>query len=195
MENVPLAGRHPLMRAVEERFCQNGYGISSMLLNASFYGVPQARKRYFLVGRRGGPNNGELAFFMLDSAEQPLTVREHFKSIGLDCGKDHYYRHPRNCQRRGIFSMDEPCPTIRGQDRRMPKHYAGHPGDSAKPGRRIKNLTLTERAAIQTFPLSFKFEGIKSHLNQMIGNAVPVKLAEHVARVIMLWEKTLERRL
>ena len=37
---------------------------------------------------------------------------------------------------------------------------------------------------IQTFPRSFKFVGTKTEQEQMIGNAVPVKLAEYVARSI-----------
>jgi DNA (cytosine-5)-methyltransferase 1 len=42
-----------------------------------------------------------------------------------------------------------------------------------------------ERSYIQTFPRDFKFEGTKSNLNTMIGNAVPVKLAEYVARALL----------
>ena len=38
---------------------------------------------------------------------------------------------------------------------------------------------------IQTFPRSFKFVGTKTEQEQMIGNAVPVKLAEYVARSIV----------
>lgn len=38
---------------------------------------------------------------------------------------------------------------------------------------------------IQTFPKNFIFEGTKSNLEQMIGNAVPVKMAEFVANAIL----------
>ncbi|MEK0195503.1 DNA cytosine methyltransferase [Microcoleus anatoxicus] len=38
---------------------------------------------------------------------------------------------------------------------------------------------------MQTFPKTFKFKGNKSDLEQMIGNAVPVKLAEYVAGCIL----------
>ena len=34
---------------------------------------------------------------------------------------------------------------------------------------------------IQTFPASFKLGGSKTEVEQIIGNAVPVKLAEYVA--------------
>jgi DNA (cytosine-5)-methyltransferase 1 len=42
-------------------------------------------------------------------------------------------------------------------------------------------LTSEERAWIQTFPKSFKLIGNKSDIEQVIGNAVPVKLAHYVA--------------
>jgi DNA (cytosine-5)-methyltransferase 1 len=35
---------------------------------------------------------------------------------------------------------------------------------------------------IQTFPEDFDLKGAKSDIEQIIGNAVPVKLAEYVAR-------------
>jgi DNA (cytosine-5)-methyltransferase 1 len=37
---------------------------------------------------------------------------------------------------------------------------------------------------IQTFPPNFKWAGNKTETEQMIGNAVPVKLAEHVANAL-----------
>jgi hypothetical protein len=50
-------------------------------------------------------------------------------------------------------------------------------------------LTSEERARIQTFPKTFKWEGInKSALEQIIGNAVPVNLAKFVGRAVMEYE-------
>jgi DNA (cytosine-5)-methyltransferase 1 len=45
----------------------------------------------------------------------------------------------------------------------------------------MRCLTTLERAQIQTFPKSFIFPGSKTDSEQVIGNAVPVKLAEYVA--------------
>ncbi|MCY7390393.1 MAG: DNA cytosine methyltransferase, partial [Leptolyngbyaceae cyanobacterium CAN_BIN12] len=42
-----------------------------------------------------------------------------------------------------------------------------------------------ERACVQTFPENFLFSGSKSNLEQLIGNAVPVKLAEYVAIAVL----------
>jgi len=112
-----------------------------------------------------------------------MTVREY---LGNRLGINYYYRHPRSYKRRAIFSIDEPSPTIRGVNRPIPKSYQSHPGDAASLSSNIRPLTTIERSYIQTFPENFSFEGSKTNLEQMIGNAVPVKLAEYVARCI--WE-------
>jgi DNA (cytosine-5)-methyltransferase 1 len=49
---------------------------------------------------------------------------------------------------------------------------------------RLRPLTTIEQSYIQTFSKTFKFKGNKSDLEQMIGNAVPIKLAEYVARCL-----------
>jgi DNA (cytosine-5)-methyltransferase 1 len=50
---------------------------------------------------------------------------------------------------------------------------------------KIRPLTTQERSYIQTFPSYFKWAGQnKSDLEQIIGNAVPVNLAEYVANAI-----------
>ena len=94
---------------------------------------------------------------------------------------EYYYRHPRNYNRRAIFSIDEPAPTIRGVNRPVPKGYPGHPKDACPISENVRALTTLERSLIQTFPATFKWCGNKTEMEQMIGNAVPVKLAEYVA--------------
>jgi DNA (cytosine-5)-methyltransferase 1 len=49
----------------------------------------------------------------------------------------------------------------------------------------VRALTTRERAYLQTFPDDYKLEGLKSNLEQLIGNAVPVKMAEFIARQIL----------
>jgi len=104
--------------------------------------------------------------------------------FGESLGLEFYYRHPRSYARRGIFSIYEPSPTVRGVNRPMPKTYKKHNGDKCEPSDKVRALTTIERSYIQTFPKTFEFEGTKSNLEQMIGNAVPVKLAEYIANCI-----------
>lgn len=46
-------------------------------------------------------------------------------------------------------------------------------------------LTVRECAVLQTFPIDFKFSGTRSQKMQLIGNAVPPKLAEAFAQSLM----------
>lgn len=184
MENVDRAQNSKTYKAARKLFIEAGYGLNERVLDASFCGVPQKRKRFFCVGLKGGKEGFLDA--QIDSllGDRPMTVRDYMKG---ELGIEYYYRHPRNYSRRGIFSIDEPSPTIRGVNRPLPKGYPGHSGDAARPGKHVRPLTTLERARVQTFPKNFHFEGGKTDLEQMIGNAVPVKLAEFVGRAIVLY--------
>lgn len=105
-----------------------------------------------------------------------MTIRGY---LGDEFGFDSYYRHPRNYNRRGVFSIDEPAPTIRGVNRPVPPGYRKHSNDVAEPSL-VRALTPEERGRIQTFPTEFVFVGSAVDKSQMIGNAVPVELAAYV---------------
>ena len=157
------------------------YGISRRVIDACRVGVPQTRKRLITVGIYDN-NFDDKVGEMLDAglSDHKTTLREYF---GDELGTEYIYRHPRSYARRGIFSIDEPCPTVRGVNRPIPGGYPGHPGDPA-PASKARPLTTQERARVQTFE-GWTWEGSKTDLEQMIGNAVPVKLAEYIARVIL----------
>lgn len=188
MENVSRIEKSNILKIAMEIFKTNGYGLTKQVLNASHCGVPQRRKRFFLVGRMNGQDN-ELAYFLSrNQSKEEMTLHNYF---GNDLGVEYYYRHPRSYARRGIFSIHEPSPTIRGVNRPMPKTYKKHHGDKCEPSEKVRALTTIERSYIQTFPKEFKFEGTKSNLEQMIGNAVPVNLAEYIARCIKEFQQKL----
>ncbi len=178
MENVPRALKSGAFAAAKKIFHESGYGLTVRVLDASLCGVPQRRKRLFVVGELGGEDD------FLDDAldgglsKKRMTLRDYF---GQKLGFEYYYRHPRSYLRRAVFSIDEPSPTVRGVNRPVPKGYPGHPGDARRMDKNIRPLTTKERSLIQTFPRSFKLAGAKTHLEQIIGNAVPVRLAEYVA--------------
>jgi DNA (cytosine-5)-methyltransferase 1 len=71
-------------------------------------------------------------------------------------------------------------------NRPVPPGYRGHPHDARALDGAIRAMTAQERALVQTFPADFKFSGAKTSIERMIGNAVPVMLAEFVARAL-LW--------
>lgn len=181
MENVERITKSHILKEALQIFKKFGYGISYQVLDASFCGVPQSRKRFFLVGHRGSPDNFLNPYFNKNLSSKPLTLFDYFgKSLGIE----YYYRHPRSYARRGIFSIYEPSPTIRGVNRPIPKGYTKHEGDPVEISDKVRPLTTKERSLIQTFPETFIFTGSKTDLEQIIGNAVPVKLGEFVANCI-----------
>lgn len=189
MENVDRATKSKRYQSALKILQCAGYGLTLETLDASFYGVPQMRKRAFLVGQIDGLHNALKPFLRSKTTPNRVTVRQYWLENGKSLDIEHYYRHPRSYQRRGIFSIDEPSPTVRGVNRPIPPNYKKHPGDTCDLQGDVRPLTTLERGYLQTFPESFKFNGSKTDLEQMIGNAVPVKLAKFVAECILEFEE------
>ena len=182
MENVPNIQKSEKLIQVLDMFHKAGYGISRMVLDASKCGVPQKRRRYIVVGGLGEQEGFLDDILLAGQTKKSMTMRDYF---GDTLGFQYYFRVPRSYSRRGIFSIDEPSMTIRGVDRPIPPGYHGHPSDPSPLTPDIRILTPEERSWVQTFPRTFQWgERSKTNLNQAIGNAVPVKLAEYIAKCL-----------
>lgn len=182
MENVDRARNSHAFQEARAIFESLGYGLTQIVLDASRCGAPQKRKRFFCIGGLGESTNFLKARLMGKLADKDMTLRDYF---GTTLDFSFYYRHPRNYSRRAVFSIDEPAPTMRGVNRPIPKGYPGHPNDACPVTENVRCLTTLERALIQTFPADYHWTGNKTDMEQMIGNAVPVKLAEYVASALM----------
>jgi DNA (cytosine-5)-methyltransferase 1 len=189
MENVARAATSQAFKVALDIFKRANYGLTIQLLNAAHCGAPQSRKRLIVIGQLGGKDGFLDDALTSGLSEKPMTVRQYFRNR---LTFEHYYRHPRSYARRAIFSIDEPSPTIRGVNRPIPKGYPGHAGDPVPVTENLRSLTTQERARIQTFPASFQLPGTKSDVEQVIGNAVPVKLAEYVASRLANYIRELE---
>lgn len=182
MENVDRAIKAKIYREALSIFATAGYHLTIAVLDASLCGVPQRRKRVVVVGSLKESSVPLIDIYKNMQSDKPMTVRDY---LGDSLGIEFYYRHPRSYARRGIFSIDEPSPTVRGVNRPIPSGYPGHPGDAAPvTTKNLRQLTTKERSLLQTFPKEWVMIGAKSELEQIIGNAVPVKLGEFVGRAI-----------
>ena len=179
MENVDRLVSSVKFKTAARIFKKSGYGLTVRLLNAALCGAPQNRKRFFVIGELGGRDDFLGPYIDRSLGAKPLTVREF---LGNEIKADFYYRHPWSYKRRGVYSIDEPSATVRGVNRPVPPGYPGHHLDATKKLGEVRPLTTLERARVQTFPKNFQWAGTKTEREQMIGNAVPVKLAEFVAR-------------
>jgi DNA (cytosine-5)-methyltransferase 1 len=181
-ENVDRAIKSKAYLQAKTILKEAGYALTEKVLDASLCRVPQFRKRLFLIGELHVFGKDLDYFLNKNLSSKPMSLYDYF---GDSLGIEHYYRHPRSYKRRAIFSVYEPSPTIRGVNRPVPPKYTNHPGDSAPVTDELRPLTTQERSMIQTFPKDFIFEGNKSDLEQMIGNAVPVKMAEYLGKCIL----------
>lgn len=188
MENVERAASSEAYKKARAIFKEAEYGLTEKVLDASFCGVPQKRKRFFCIGYKNGQDSFLDGLLSTNQSVFPLTVREYFEQENYNLSTEYYYRHPRSYKRRGIFSVDEPSPTIRGVNRPKPGNYKKHNGDLVDPNG-VRNLTALERSLIQTFPQNFIWDDSSASTEQMIGNAVPVKLANYVATCLMRFIK------
>lgn len=182
MENVSTIIKTKKLISAKEIFKECGYGLTQIVLNAALCGVPQKRKRFFLIGKLGANDDFISPQIMSRLSTKEMTVKDYF---GDKIDIEYYYRHPRSYARRGIFSVNEPSPTIRGVNRPIPNGYSIHHNDPINSLEGVRPLTTKERSMIQTFPESFNFIGSKSEIEQMIGNAVPINLGKFVASAIL----------
>ena len=167
-----------------------GYRVKSRLFNAADYGVPQRRERVVFVGVR---NDIDFDYeFPKPSHDREganglprwIGVGEAFAGIP-DPDKSNklpnhvYSRYKLNFNGYiGHRPVDpaKPAPTVtaRGDDKGgvviLP-----HPEN-------MRRMTGRELATVQSFPLDFEFKGPLSSVYRQIGNAVPPRFAEALAR-------------
>lgn len=200
------------VEGIVQMFNESGYDIYIKLLNAVDYGISQDRKRVFYIGFRKDLN---VKFKFPNSTNNRLVLRDTIwdlksnaipalpknKSNGENCIiKNHEYMiggfSSIYMSRNRVRSWDEPSFTIQAGGRHAPIHPQAPKMIFVEQNKRIfvpgkedlyRRLSIRECARIQTFPDSFEFyykdvsDGYK-----MIGNAVPVELAFHVAKAVRM---------
>lgn len=189
-ENVYNIERFGTLPKMKETLRKAGYGLSCTVLDASRCGVPQARKRFILVGHLGSEDGFFDEALSAGLADKQMTVRDY---LGNKLGTQYYYMHPRSYARRAVFSIDEPSATIRGINRPIPANYKRHHADAAAISDGVRVLTTKERSYLQSFPEEFQLPGAKTNVELAIGNAVPPALAKYIASRIVAFEKDLTK--
>jgi DNA (cytosine-5)-methyltransferase 1 len=228
MENVAALARNrrwaDIIATLKETASLD-YKVELVVLNASHWGVPQARERMFLIGV---PQDG--ADFVLPdapTAKVPPTVRDALAQLppagdegnsslctaSITLAKSPVLRRSPyagmlfNGQGR-VMNLDRPAPTLpatmggnrtpivdEGQLYRRSKPWIesyherlfkhGMPVLPALPVEaELRRITVEEAAAIQTFPHDVPWQGRQSAHYRQIGNAVPPRLAYHVASAV-----------
>lgn len=214
MENVPglmLKHTRPYFDWVLAQLSAAGYLLNWAILNAADYGIPQKRRRLFILGSRKfqlrfpAPTHG------------PGTAQSHLGALHMlgpdpigdapncpvkyartpDLRPSPYAGHVYNGGGRPLNPVG-PCHTIIAASGGYKTHwidtlgiapeYHGHlqgggaPREGMVPGAR--RLSVEECAIIQTFPREMIFTGARSSQYKQVGDAVPPDLAFVVGRSV-----------
>jgi DNA (cytosine-5)-methyltransferase 1 len=199
---------------INDSFKNAGYLISSKLINAGDYGIPQDRKRVITIGYRSDLKK-EFDFNLLkrvskisslkdiiwDLKESAIPALETQKTNGENCAiANHEYMigdfSSMYMSRNRVRMWNEPSFTIQAGGRQAPIHPQANKMILVGKDKRIfdpnspspyRRLSVRECARIQTFPDNFKFYyNNLADGYKMIGNAVPVDLACAIAKVIKM---------
>ena len=183
-------GNGDVFQAIVEDFSNCGYDVYSTLVNAKDYGVPQDRERVIIVGFRKDLRVCEFEIPAYDGAN--MTLKDAIGDFPEPrpeevCTAPYSSRYMSRNRKRDWNNVSYTIPA-------MAKQVALWPGspDMIKLGTDrwifgeglTRRLSFKEAAAIQTFPKDMKFYGDLTSKYKQIGNAVPVKLAEHVANAV-----------
>lgn len=128
MENVVNAQKSATWAEARTILKRAGYGLTESKVDASRYGVPQSRRRLFVVGRIGERDGFLASSIAAAAADKPMTLRDLF---GATTPAAMYFPATSEA-RRSIWGPDEPAPTIRERSiRPLPVSYRAHPDDAA----------------------------------------------------------------
>lgn len=198
-----------------DRLKAAGYTISFELYNAANFGSPQIRERVVMIGKRNGKKMPYLSPTHSELGDNGLAKWRTLKDAlqGLDCKEHHYIEFPEkrlkyyrmlsegqywknlplDIQREamgkklelgggktGFFrrlNYSKPSPTL-VTNPTMPATDLCHPTEN-------RPLSVEEYSAIQEFPKHWKICGSILEQYKQIGNAVPIKLGEAIAKTIL----------
>lgn len=205
LENVAALATHnkgKTINSIIKEFQKLGYLTKYWIINASDYGVPQDRRRIFLVG-----SIYDTDFNFPSSNHKKTTIKDAIDDLpaianGEISGIPNHssMRHSTQMLEKMSYVKDggnrldipEDIRPKSGDIRKYVRYNSDKPsfcvtGDMRKIFHYSQNRALTNRelARIQTFPDSFIFCGSTISIQQQIGNAVPPKLSHILAVAIM----------
>ncbi len=184
--------------AILSDFSDKGYDVTISLVNAADYGVPQDRQRIIIVGVK--KEYGK-KFVMPEPFKERVTLKDALSDLPEAkeeeiCMAPYSSRYMSRNRKRGWDEIAYTVPAMAKQVTLWP----GSPDmiklgtDEWKFGEgKTRRLSYKEAAAIQTFPKDMVFCGDLTSKYKQIGNAVPVKLAEVVAREVYRMLQEIEK--
>ena len=187
LENVPGILNHDKGKTLEiilEELSNRDYKCHHTVLNASDFGVPQSRKRFYLVCFL---DNVEFSF-----PSPPMTYVDIGDYIETDVTG---YTISEHLQKSYLFKKDDGRPNIidqnsKGSIKTLVSTYhkiQRLTGTFVKGGDTgIRLLTTNECKAVMGFPVDFVFPVSRTQMYRQTGNSVVIKVVEAIAQQIVL---------
>ncbi|MGB1048946.1 MAG: DNA cytosine methyltransferase [Rhodothermales bacterium] len=208
-ENVPgilsLEGGDVLKTIVSD-FSDVGYRVSYKVLNAADFGVPQLRRRVFIVGIRSDVSlksdsiwptktHADPSSEEAESLSEWVSVGEaldHLSPPGPDSDVANHASYSKYKLRfngylgHRTIDASAPAPTVTGRgDMKGGVVVMHHPSNT-------RRMSPRETAIVQGFPDDFVFSGTNSSVYRQVANAVPPPLAKAVALALskaIVWDE------
>lgn len=199
MEEVPnirtleTPGGGTYLNAVIELLSQKGYVAKWRILDASEHGVPQRRKRLFIVATNYVPyprdffplpRTSEMipASSVLSPPYPTVTPLGQQRVNDVISGKAKYNMGYR------LMDTSRPSPTVTTMFHNPSSWYVVKKG-----GGKYGRLTPRNALAIQGFPPNWKTDGRVGVDRVLIGNSVPPELARRIFECITMPGKSIEK--
>lgn len=196
-------------------FSEAGYDLFVDYLNAADFGVPQNRDRVFFIGFR---SDLSVDYHFPKPLNKKVTVQDAIGDLSSNAvaGKKGHVCKVDNHEyweggysyifmsRNRVLSWKGQSFTIQASGRQTSIHPQAPAMEKVEkdvmrfvPGEEYlyRRLTVRECARLQTFPdeFIFRYENLNNGY-KMVGNAVPVSLAYHVARSIIRARKSIKKK-
>lgn len=93
MENVAAIRNTNSFKTIVTAFKQAGYGLTQRILDAAYCGVPQTRKRMFVIGALNASDGFLDDEIKKNLSDKPMSIYDY---LGNSLGIEYYFRVPTN---------------------------------------------------------------------------------------------------
>jgi DNA (cytosine-5)-methyltransferase 1 len=183
-----------IFNTVVSEFEKIGYKVTSSLINASDYGIPQKRERVIIVAVRKDIHNikGDFEFPQKTTENDKVPLSVAVPKLDIE-DKKYYFseravlglKKAKNNMKRGLAqNLNEPCLTVTSHLAKTSLN-SRDPVLLVDPAKELyRRFTPREAARIQSFPDTFEFADSEFDSYKQIGNAIPPVMFWYIAKSV-----------